>query len=454
MTTTPSRRLRTLLARAAYVGVIALATLTRLALDPSLADVPARWHRAFIVLPHLTQGSDYVDAARNVLLFAGLGAVWIATSRLVRPWATIARITTIGLLLSCTVETIQLFSPVRDSSILDVTTNTTGAFLGAVLTFRVLRFVQSRRGRPMYVGVPAAIFAVAYGIAISAEAFFPLLRRPTLPNVTSGVRSRLALGWASFAPASFAAIPITDFFLYFPAGALAVAAAVEAGVSPGAAWPVVAVAGVIVMAFVELVHAVVLEPVSGGAFLMHGFAIAAGALVAARSLRSFARVSASGRAAYALACYCAIIAMWSWRPFHLELSASAMREQFSPEHVVPMAALADRQDMFSVTDVVAQALLFVPVGALLAVWPLRRTGPLKKLVPVLYLSTALELGKIAVADRFMDVTHVLIQCAGAAIGYALMRLAGFVPYGQLLGRSGSSSTPSSSPSSRRSAPAR
>ena len=32
----------------------------------------------------------------------------------------------------------------------------------------------------------------------------------------------------------------------------------------------------------------------------------------------------------------------------------------------------------------------------------------------------------------MDVTHILIQCAGAAIGYALMRLAGFVPYGALL----------------------
>lgn len=447
MTFSPSRRLRTTLSRAAYIAIIALATLTRLQLDTSLADVPPRWHRAFIVLPHLTRGSDYIDAARNLLLFAGLGAVWIATSRLVRPWATIARVTAIGCLLSCTVETIQLFSPHRNASILDVTTNTLGALIGAALTFWVLRLVQSRRGTRMFVGVPAAIFAFAYGTAIAAEAFFPLLRAPTLPNITSGVRSRLALGWATFDPSSLGALPLTDLLLYFPVGVFAVAAAVEAGVAVGTAWPIVALIGALAAWIVEVVHTVILEPISGGALLVHAVAIAAGAFVAAHTLRRFAHLGPRRRPAYVLVGYAAIVAMWSWRPFRLELSADAMREQFSAIHIIPLAALAARSDMFSVTDVIAQALLFVPIGALLAVWPLRRTGWLRKLTPAVYLSAVLELGKIAVANRFMDVTHILIQCAGAAIGYALMRLAGFPPYGELLAPGGNAMAFSPSDSS-------
>jgi glycopeptide antibiotics resistance protein len=429
---TPSRRTRTVLSRLAYVAVIALATLTGLDFDPSLADVPARWHRAFVVLPHLTNGSDYVDGARNLLLFAGLGAVWIATSRLARPWLTITRVTVIGFLLSCTVETIQLFSPLRDSSIIDVTTNTVGGLLGAAFTYWVLTLVQRRRGTRMYVGVPAAIFAFAYGIAIAAEAFFPLLREPTLPNITSGVRSRLALGWSTFDWSSLGALPITDLFLYAPAGAFAVAAAAEAGVSLSMAWPIIALIGALAVWIIEVVHTVVLEPIDAGAVLVHVIAITAGAFAAARLLPRFARYAAARRPLYLLAGYAVVVAMWSWRPFRIEVSAAAMREQFSRDHLIPLAALAVRGDMFSVTDVIAQALLFLPIGALLAVWPLRRSGPLRKLVPALYLSVVLEVGKILVADRFMDVTHVLIQCAGAGIGYALMRLAGFVPYGALL----------------------
>lgn len=439
----PSRHARALLSRAAYIGIIALATLTRLHFDPSLADVAPRWQRAWIVVPHLTRGGDYIDAARNLLLFAGLGAVWIATSRLARPWVTIARVTAIGGLLSCTVEAIQLFSPFRDSSILDVTTNTTGALIGAAVTFWLLRLVQSRRQTRMYVGVPAAIFAFAYGIAIAAEAFFPLLRHATLPNVTSGVRSRLALAWSLFDPTSVATLPLTDVFLYFPAGVFAVAAASESAIPLATAWPIVAILGALAMWILEVVHGVVLEPINAGALLVHVVAIAAGAFVAARALPRFAQLGRARRSAYALAAYCTVVAMWSWRPFRLELSTAAMRDQFSAEHLIPMAALAGRGDMFSVTDVVAQALLFVPIGALLAVWPLRRSGILRKLLPVVYLSAILEVGKIAVADRFMDVTHILIQCAGAAIGYALMRLAGFAPHGELLPGPGDTTTGSS-----------
>ena len=80
---------------------------------------------------------------------------------------------------------------------------------------------------------------------------------------------------------------------------------------------------------------------------------------------------------------------------------------------------------------VTQFLLFLPLGALLAVWPLRTRGRWQHLLPVLYLSVVCEIGKIVVAERFLDVTHILIQMAGAAIGWIVVRRSGFPVYGEV-----------------------
>jgi hypothetical protein len=77
---------------------------------------------------------------------------------------------------------------------------------------------------------------------------------------------------------------------------------------------------------------------------------------------------------------------------------------------------------------------FFPLGALLAVWPLRRHGRLRGLAPAIYLAVVLEAGKIPIADRFLDVTHVLIQGAGAAIGFLLVRRLGYKVQGEMLDR--------------------
>ena len=76
--------------------------------------------------------------------------------------------------------------------------------------------------------------------------------------------------------------------------------------------------------------------------------------------------------------------------------------------------------------------IFFPLGALLAVWPLRRRGLLRGMLPAIYLAVVLEVGKIPIADRFMDVTHILIQSAGAALGFLLVRRMGYTVNGELL----------------------
>src|SRR5256714_2280909 len=121
-------RQRFLAARWGYVGIILLATLTQLHFSPDLMAAGERLVRAFT--PSLGW-RDAIDGLRNTVLFAGLGAVWVVTSRSGGVRAEIRRATLVGLALSATVEGLQVFSPVRTASIVDVTTNTLGALLGA-----------------------------------------------------------------------------------------------------------------------------------------------------------------------------------------------------------------------------------------------------------------------------------------------------------------------------------
>lgn len=419
------------MARIAYLLIILVATLTNLHFEPNMADVAMRLHRALDLSVHM---NDVVDGARNLVLFAGLGAVWLATTHTTRPLRVIARVTALGLVLSFGVEVLQLFSPVRRSSVLDVTTDTLGTLAGALGTLIAFDSVKSKVGKPSYVGIPAFVFALSYGAGILMETFFPLLRQNLLPNVGGEVRQRLGEAWAAIDPHWTANLPLTDIVIFFPLGVFAVATAAEAGIPFAVAWPIVALVGAAVVAGVELAHGVALVPIVPAAIAVHAAAIAGGALVAALSLHAYAtRLDGRGRTRLLLAAYAVVTMVWSWRPFRLEVNRQAMAAQFSVEHLIPLRALASRMDLFSVTDVITQFVLFLPIGALLVVWPLRRTGALRGLFPALYLSVILELGKIVVAERFMDVTHILIQCSGAAIGWLLIHRAGFRSYGELLG---------------------
>ena len=127
--------------------------------------------------------------------------------------------------------------------------------------------------------------------------------------------------------------------------------------------------------------------------------------------------------------------MWGWRLFMPRTDPHAIAAQLAPENLVPLASLAERVDAFSALHVLQQFLLYLPLGTLLAVWPLRLRGRWAHLWPGVWLAVVLELGHVVIVERTFDVTNALVACAGLGIGWIVVRRSGFAPYGEALAAS-------------------
>jgi VanZ family protein len=133
-----------------------------------------------------------------------------------------------------------------------------------------------------------------------------------------------------------------------------------------------------------------------------------------------------------LTLYGLVLVLWALRPYLPVTSLEAIGEKLASPWWIPLGILRQRFDLLSVVDVPATFLLYLPLGALLAVWPLARTGWLAFIWPVAYLALATEVTQLFVLGRWMDVTDVLLQIAGAAVGWTVLRRAGFTPHGTVL----------------------
>ena len=419
-------RSRFLAARYAYVAVILLATLSDLHFSGDMAAAGERLARAF---DPSVGWSDAIDGLRNVALFAGFGAVWVVTSTTGRVrrdarWATL-----VGFALSATVEGAQVFSPVRIASVVDLATNTLGAFLGAVCALLLIFEIQRSRGARSYLGLPVTLLAVSYALAVLAEAFAPLFNSVPIRGLEGGPLAslRAALGSASFWPGPE---QVFDAVLFAPAGFLAVMALAERGRDAARVWPTVAWAGALLALAAELAHGTVRLPIHWGAAVLHAAALAIGAWAAGRWLGVWSRsLRGADRARAGIVVYAALLALWAWRPLLPQTDVSAIAAQMTSDHFMPLQALAGEEDVFSAVHVAQQFFFYLPLGALLAVWPLRLSGRWAHLWPAFWLALALELGKLLIVERFFDVTNVLIACGGFGMGWVAVRRSGFRPYG-------------------------
>ncbi len=419
-------------ARAAYLLLILGATLTGLRLELDFAWAARQLGAALnpTVVPR-----DVVDAARNLALFAGWGAVWMITAPGRELRRSLVHATLTGAAISVVVESVQLFSPVRDASILDVLTNSAGAFAGALAVLALAVTLAGLRGRRSFVGVPAVLFAGAYGSAVMLEALMPLFRQQRVPGAWGGPGSRLALALEYARAEPFAQFPLLDVLLFLPAGFLLVAAVVEMGVRYRVAALVITATAPLVLAVIQLARALMGYPIEPGALLTQSVAIAAGALLAAAAIPPLTtKLRGRHRPLALLVVYVLLMVLWSWRPFVLEYNLDVIAVQLNVQRLIPLRSLYDQVTMFSVAVVGVQLLLFVPLGGLLAVWPLRTSGALAHLLPAIYLAAVLELGQFFVAGPYFDITELLLRVSGAAVAWLLVRRSGYPVYGELLVR--------------------
>lgn len=422
-----SPRNRFVVARVAYIVIVLLGTLANLHPSADLAAVDDRLVRA--LSPSLTW-RDAVDGLRNVVLFAGLGGVWVVTSLTGRARREIGQATLVSLALGVTIEGLQLFSPVRMSSIVDVTTNTLGGFSGAAATVALLAVIQRARRDKSYLGIPMLLVAVPYALAAECEALAPLFHSAPLAMMHGGPVSRLALALGAATPLDWREIPVIDIALFGAAGFLLVALLRERGRSFTQAVPAVAVGAACVAVASHIVHGAFSLAIRWEAIATDSVAIVLGAWTAGRWLGAITRQHrGASRARLAIVAYSALLMLWGWRPLLLETRWDVIASQVNSMALTPLESLAERVDVFSALHVMQQFLLYVPLGAMLAVWPLRRAGRLAHLWPGVWLAAIIELGHIVVAGRTFDVTNFLLALAGLSAGWIAVRRCGFEPYG-------------------------
>jgi glycopeptide antibiotics resistance protein len=368
------------------------------------------------------------------VLFAGWGVVWALTSAGdVR--RIVFRATLTGAAISAFVETVQLFSSNRNTSFLDLATNTGGAFAGGVALILLVALASQRRNARSFVGVPALLFAGTYGAATFFETVIPLFRQQEDPISRGGPLTRFAATIAAFRLGSVTQLTISDVVIFLPVGAFAVAALSEHGTDYAPARNRVILWGVLLSTLGEILHGFLGQPILLGAMVSHAVAVAAGAGLAARFLPTLTVMLRGQLRPRALTmAYAAVLAAWSWRPFLPEVTWSAIVSKFGARWYMPLAALGGRVDFFSVSDVCAQFLLFLPLGGLLAVWPVRKAGAWSGPLPAVYLAFFCEAAQLIVWERTLDVTIPLIQSAGAVIGWAIVQRAGYRVYGETFAR--------------------
>jgi len=413
-----------------YVAVLLLATLTPFVADTDPGRMAARFAGA--IHPRF-QPNDIVDAARNLVLFAGWGLVWMASAPPQRAWRSIARATAIGAAISLTVELCQVASSNRYPSVLDVLTNTAGSFFGAFFFAALVRTVRGHLARKSYFGLPAGLLAGAYGTGAFVEALIPLFRSEGTAQIRGGPLVRAAYVFATFRWNSVLDLALEDIVLFLPAGILTVIALAEYGMSYRQAALRTAAGGLALAILAELAHAPLGEPILIGSILVNAGGVALGAWMAERWMAPFSQtVRGANRPRVLLALYAMILVLWAWRPFQPEFDLAEMAAKLRGRWWEPLAMTASRVDMYSVADVCVPFFLAIPLGALLAVWPLRQSGPLRTALPGIYLAAALEAGQLFIVGRLPDVTDFLVVAAGIVTGWLIIRRAGFQPYGELL----------------------
>ena len=154
--------------------------------------------------------ADHLDIVVNLCFYLPLGVLgvlgWWRGSSTAGRWIALAAF---GAALSFTLETIQAWVPGRDSSLLDILTNTIGTIAGARLGIAIAGHLPSglRQGLPSpHRPMPAVL--IAAWLVSQWFPFLPILRIPQFSESLDALMQVSSLGWIVLADAFVAALLI------------------------------------------------------------------------------------------------------------------------------------------------------------------------------------------------------------------------------------------------------
>ena len=375
------------------------------------------------VLEQPWQTASRMDIVSNVLLFLPWGflcSVWLADRGTDYAVSLIVASLT-GMALSGFVEFLQLFTPTRITSLMDVATNLSGSVTGAVIGWPLARWASPLARpwlgrvvstRPMIAGS----LLVAAGLLISGLAPFDV--SIDLSDLKTSIESARPIPFGpavdgSESPAepwSWARETLT----WMMVGGLFMLAFREAGRTGfRAIGGSAAVAGCLSLA-IEVFQLTTRSRVSDAPSVVWSLAGSMlGAVIVGRSGAADSRRWLSP----AMALWFMIGMIEAWTPPNFAWPEAPV---LTPERLVPFLAYYRRTDIYALADLISQTMFFVPLGALLTARFPRISA--RACVGIgLLLGVVLEAGQLFLADRTSEITDALSAGFGAGLGFRLWR---------------------------------
>jgi VanZ family protein len=385
-------------------------------------QVETRRHQ-FLAQP--LAGASRTDVVSNVLLFlpwGGLVAVWLTRRRAGLGTALVAG-TASGFTLSGLVEALQLLSPSRTSSWIDLATNTAGSALGVVLGWSAAHVIspgveaelKSRAARrPL-----AALTAVtALGVLLASLAPFDVSL--DVGDLKASVKAARLLPFGPPvgrpAPAAEPWAWAGEVLVWTMFGGLCALALKDARFLRlrGVGLTVVTVAGLSTV--IELAQlAIPSRRFDATSIALAAVGAAVGAFVVLRGARRTPR----DWVIPALILWALAVPLEAWTP--PRFGARGVRD-LSGEMLVPFLAYYRRTDIHALADVVVQTMRYVPLGALLALRHGRESGWRAGAIG-LGVGLVLEVGQFFIADRTPEITDALSGAVGSWLGCVLAKYA-------------------------------
>jgi glycopeptide antibiotics resistance protein len=386
----------------------------------SSAQVAAKVQQVFERQWHTASRMDIVS---NVLLFLPWGflcSVWLADLGAGCGVSLIVASLT-GMALSIFVEFLQLYTPTRTTSLIDVATNFSGSVTGAVIGWPLARWASPLarpwlqrvvRRRPII----GCSLIVAAGLTITDLAPFDV--SIDIGDLKSSIRSARPIPFGPAVDGSeYPAKPWSwarETLTWMIAGGLFVLAFRETGRTGFQAIGRSVAAAVGLSLAIEVVQLTIRSRVSDATSVVCALS---GSMLGAMIVGRSGAVGSRRWLGPAVALWFMIAMIDAWTPVNFAWPDAKV---LSPERLVPFMVYYRKTDIYALADLISQTMLFVPLGALLAARFPRVSA--RACVGIGFtLGLLLEFGQLFIIDRTGEITDALSAGCGAGLGLGLWR---------------------------------